>query len=220
MGSREERKAQREKTSRSLIEAALALSAEDGYSSLTLRSVARKAGIAPTSFYRHFRDLDELGTAMIKEADETFSTCMNHSLMALERPFVDSGSPGDLSHVVRISVERWVQCLIEEIAVHDALMRLYFQERTGSSAQLRNAIADSLERQITLLANTLTKQGDLGFKFSDLNLTAEIMMTLVCAGAMSCLVGAQEVTLTIGRVTDSICLVLFGALLCERSGDE
>ena len=31
-------------------------------SSLSLREVAREAGIAPNSFYRQFRDIDELGT--------------------------------------------------------------------------------------------------------------------------------------------------------------
>ena len=34
-------------------------------STLSLREVAREAGIAPNSFYRHFRDLDELIVALI-----------------------------------------------------------------------------------------------------------------------------------------------------------
>ena len=53
---------QKEKTRRSLVEAAFSqLSAERSFASLSLREVAREAGIAPTSFYRHFRDVDELG---------------------------------------------------------------------------------------------------------------------------------------------------------------
>lgn len=52
---------QKEKTRRSLVEAAFSqLSAERSFASLSLREVAREAGIAPTSFYRHFRDVDEL----------------------------------------------------------------------------------------------------------------------------------------------------------------
>lgn len=37
-------------------------------SSLSLREVAREAGIAPNSFYRQFRDMDELAVALIDRA--------------------------------------------------------------------------------------------------------------------------------------------------------
>ncbi|HAD44143.1 MAG TPA: DNA-binding transcriptional regulator FabR, partial [Plesiomonas shigelloides] len=58
MGVRAE---QKERTRRALIDAAFSqLSVERSFSSLSLREVAREAGIAPTSFYRHFRDMDEL----------------------------------------------------------------------------------------------------------------------------------------------------------------
>ncbi len=43
-------------------------SAERSFASLSLREVAREAGIAPTSFYRHFRDVDELGLTMVDES--------------------------------------------------------------------------------------------------------------------------------------------------------
>ena len=60
---------QKEKTLRSLVEAAFSqLSAERSFASLSLREVAREAGIAPTSFYRHFRDVDELGLTMVDES--------------------------------------------------------------------------------------------------------------------------------------------------------
>ncbi len=60
---------QKEKTRRSLVEAAFSqLSAERSFASLSLREVAREAGIAPTSFYRHFRDADELGLTMVDES--------------------------------------------------------------------------------------------------------------------------------------------------------
>ncbi|MCV5655418.1 HTH-type transcriptional repressor FabR, partial [Escherichia coli] len=59
---------QKEKTRRSLIDAAFSqLSADRSFSSLSLREVAREAGIAPTSFYRHFKDMDELGLTMVDE---------------------------------------------------------------------------------------------------------------------------------------------------------
>jgi AcrR family transcriptional regulator len=53
---------------RRLIEAALRLSARKrSFSSLGLRELAREAGLNPNTFYRHFRDLDDLGLAIIAE---------------------------------------------------------------------------------------------------------------------------------------------------------
>ena len=61
-------RAKQKKNPRSLIEAAFSqLSAERSFTSLSLREVAREAGIAPTSFYRHFKDVDELGLTMVDE---------------------------------------------------------------------------------------------------------------------------------------------------------
>ncbi len=52
-----------------LLHAALGLLGPNrSVSTLTLREVARAAGIAPNSFYRHFRDVDELAVALIEEA--------------------------------------------------------------------------------------------------------------------------------------------------------
>ena len=35
---------------------------------MSLREVAREAGIAPNSFYRHFKDIDELAISLIDRA--------------------------------------------------------------------------------------------------------------------------------------------------------
>ncbi len=52
-----------------LLHAALGLLGPNrSVSTLTLREVARAAGIAPNSFYRHFRDVDELAVGLIEEA--------------------------------------------------------------------------------------------------------------------------------------------------------
>ena len=58
---------QKQLTRRAIIDAALELSAERGFSSVSLRSVARKAGIAPNAFYRHFSDMEELGLSLVDE---------------------------------------------------------------------------------------------------------------------------------------------------------
>ncbi len=48
-------------------------------STLSLREVARAAGIAPNSFYRHFRDIDELAVALIDRAGGTLRTVIREA---------------------------------------------------------------------------------------------------------------------------------------------
>lgn len=51
------RQAQKQKTRQALLDAALGLLEEQSLSSLGLREVTRVVGVAPTAFYRHFRDM-------------------------------------------------------------------------------------------------------------------------------------------------------------------
>ena len=59
---------QKEKTRQAIIAAAVSqLSAEGSFAGLSLREVSREAHIAPTSFYRHFKDMDELGNLLLED---------------------------------------------------------------------------------------------------------------------------------------------------------
>ena len=71
---------QKEKTRRSLLDAALRLlSPQRSFCSLTLREVAREAGIAPTSFYRHFHEMEDLGLALVDEAGLALRQLLRHA---------------------------------------------------------------------------------------------------------------------------------------------
>ncbi len=60
------RQEQKLKTRQSIIDAAFQLLNENRtLSAISFREVAREAGIAPTSFYRHFKDMDELGLTLV-----------------------------------------------------------------------------------------------------------------------------------------------------------
>lgn len=64
---------QKLQTRHALMDAARSLmDSGRGFGSLSLREVARSAGIVPTGFYRHFDDLDALGLALVAEVGETF----------------------------------------------------------------------------------------------------------------------------------------------------
>ncbi|MGW2928781.1 TetR family transcriptional regulator, partial [Streptomyces fungicidicus] len=62
------RQAQKQKTRRALLDAALELLEGQSLSSLGLREVTRAVGVAPTAFYRHFRSVEDLGVALVEEA--------------------------------------------------------------------------------------------------------------------------------------------------------
>ncbi len=89
------------------------LSAERSFASLSLREVAREAGIAPTS-YRHFRDVDELGLTMVDE-----SGLMLRQLMRQARQRIAKGG------VIRTSVSTFM----EFIGNNPNAFRLLLRER-------------------------------------------------------------------------------------------
>jgi TetR/AcrR family transcriptional regulator, fatty acid biosynthesis regulator len=62
-----EKKEEKERVRLALLRGTLRLAAVHGFPSLGLREAAREAGIAPTSFYRHFEDMNELGMALIHD---------------------------------------------------------------------------------------------------------------------------------------------------------
>jgi AcrR family transcriptional regulator len=63
-----------------LISAALALTGpERSIGSLSLREISREAGIAPNSFYRHFKDVDELAIALIEQAGHSLRTLIGEA---------------------------------------------------------------------------------------------------------------------------------------------
>jgi AcrR family transcriptional regulator len=118
---------QKEKTRRQLIEAALGqLSSERSFSSLSLREVAKEAGLAPTSFYRHFTDMDELGLTLVDEAGLTLRQLMRQARQRIEK----GGS------VIQISV----QTFMEFIESNGNIFRLLLRERSGTSAAFRAAV--------------------------------------------------------------------------------
>ena len=133
------RAVQKEKTRRALVDAAFnQLSAEKSFSNLSLREVAREAGIAPTSFYRHFRDMDELGLEMVDEAG-----LMLRQLMRQARKRIANGGS-----VIVISVETF----FEFITNSPNVFRLLLRESSGTSQSFRTAAAREIKHFIDELA--------------------------------------------------------------------
>lgn len=121
-----------------LIAAALALlGPHRSVSTLSLREVARAAQIAPNSFYRHFRDTDELAVALIDQAGSSL-----RSIIGQARHRVMPGRS-----VVRSSVETFV----EKMRADDKLLHLLLREGTAGSDAFKAAV----ERQLRFFEEEL-----------------------------------------------------------------
>ena len=54
-------------TRQRLLDVTLELIADRSLASISLREVAREAGIVPTAFYRHYESMDALGVELVDE---------------------------------------------------------------------------------------------------------------------------------------------------------
>ncbi len=127
-----EKKEEKEKLRLALLHAALHLAAEFGFASLSLREVSREARIAPTSFYRHFEDMEELGQAIINEAVSP----MLRGVMDQARTAADKK---------RAPAAAMVEALFVCVSDDPNLVRFLVAERVGGSASFRAALSDKLE---------------------------------------------------------------------------
>ncbi|MDO4626147.1 MAG: HTH-type transcriptional repressor FabR [Pasteurellaceae bacterium] len=155
---------QKEKTRRALIDAAFnQLNEDKSFSSLSLREVAREAGIAPTSFYRHFKDMDELGLTMVDEAGLILRQLMRQARKRIEK----GGS------VIAISVETF----FEFINNSPNVFRLLLRERSGISQEFRTAAAREIKHFVDELAEYIVQRNQRTRSLAYVE--AEGMVTLV-----------------------------------------
>jgi len=114
------RKQQKQQTRQRLMDATAAeLASGRSFDTLSLREIAKLAGIAPTSFYRHFHDMDGLGLALIEEHGAGLLTLMHRVR--------EQSSEGH--SLIRASVET----LFDYIFSNQGVSRMIMQERMAQS---------------------------------------------------------------------------------------
>ena len=155
---------QKEKTRRAIVDSAFRLlSQERNYANLSLREVAREAGIAPNSFYRHFEDMEELGLTLVDEGGVALRQLMRKARQRIS----ERGS------VIRLSVE----IFMEFIQNSPHVFYLLWRERSGASMAFRKAVARELQYFIVELADYI--QLTQGYPVTDARVEAEAMVILV-----------------------------------------
>lgn len=182
------------------MDAALSqLCPDRGFASLSLREVAREAGIAPTSFYRHFTELEELGLALVDEAGVALRQLMRQARKRIAR----NGS------AVSTSVDTFMEYLVS----NPNHFRLLLRERTGVSKQFRTAIKAEINHFVAELAEDLRRfSEEKGHQLRAPELVAEAMVTIVFnegAEALDC--GPKERLVLAERIKIQLRMLLLGA---------
>jgi len=127
-------------SSEELITAALKLvGPHRSISTLSLREVAREAGIAPNSFYRHFRDIDELAVALIELAGASLRRILSE---ARQRASSERS-------VVQTSIE----VFMEQLRSGDGFLPMLLREGKVGSAAFKQAV----ERQLCFFEEELQR---------------------------------------------------------------
>lgn len=192
------RQEQKLRTRRSIIEAAFSLLDEQrSLSSISLREVARAAGIAPTSFYRHFKDIDELGLTLVDEAGLAL-----RQLMRQARVRIASGGG-----MINTSVDTFM----EFISANNNVFRLLLREHTGTSMAFRAAVLREIKHfNVELTDYTISTTG---LPYNIANLQAEAMVKLVFSAGAEALDASDEQKLNVAqRVKLQLRFVVNGAL--------
>lgn len=129
-------------TKEELFQAALNLiGPQKSIASLSLREVAREAGIAPNSFYRHFKDIDELAIELIDRAGIVLRQILHEARLKASRQ----------SSIIRSSVE----IFIAQLDADEGNLSLLLREGYTGSKSYKQAV----ERQLNYFQQEL--QDDL-----------------------------------------------------------
>ncbi len=200
----ESRDARKARTRRALLDAALERLAQESFTSLSLREVAKGAGIVPTAFYRHFPDMDALGIALVDE-----------SIGALHELLRDArASATDNAHLVRSSLG----ILVEHVHDHRAHFQFLARERAGGSATLRHAISREVRLFATELAVDLARVPAIGaWPSADIQLMADLLVIVIVATIEALLDAEDEaaVDAVVDAAAAQMMMVLLGIAAWE-----
>ena len=125
------RQAQKAQTREALLDAALTLSQEAGFAQVSLRQVAKAAGVVPTAFYRHFDSMEQIGLALVERSFATLRELMR-----------DAQRDPDLFTDL---ISSTIDVLVTSVKENHEHFAFVARERLGGSAAVRDAIHRELE---------------------------------------------------------------------------
>jgi TetR/AcrR family transcriptional regulator, fatty acid biosynthesis regulator len=159
--SRAERK---ERTRQRLLDVTFRLIGDRSLASISLREVAREAGIVPTAFYRHYASMDALGVELVDES------------MRPLRQMIREARRGRVVHGDIIADT--VTVLAKQVREHPDQFWFLIRERYGGVDAVRRAIATELRLFTSDLTVDLARL-TAGYDWSteDLEMAANLMVS-------------------------------------------
>lgn len=196
MTATESRAERKERTRAALLDGALDLLADRSLSALSLREVARSAGIVPTAFYRHFASMDELGVALVEDG------------MRMLRRMLREARRDPVPRDARTSLD----ILVRQVRANEGQFRFLSRERYGGVTEVRQAIASELRLFSSELSTDLGRNPALaGWPRSDLDMAADLIVSVMMTTVIDLLevTGAGEEDV-IGRAERQLRLIIIG----------
>lgn len=189
-----------------LISAALALTGpERSIGSLSLREISREAGIAPNSFYRHFKDVDELAIALIEQA--------GHALRRLIGEARDRISPQQ--SVARTSMI----VFMEQLHSDQGYLHLLLREGKVGSVAFKQAVDQQLlSFEQELCADLIRLEAAQGHQVYAPELAAKAITRLVFSmGAVAMDQPREQHPVTMEQTISMIHMIIAGARMMKSS---
>jgi AcrR family transcriptional regulator len=134
----------RQQTRQALLDAALEQLDEGiSFDSLSLRRVARAAGVVPAAFYRHFESMDELALALVDE-----------SVRRLREMLREAREGGPAPERI---IERSVEILFTHVREHRRHFAFIASARSSGNTVLRHTIRNEIRLFASELATDLAR---------------------------------------------------------------
>lgn len=196
--SRAEKK---EQTRQALLDATIDLVDDRSFGSLSLREVARGAGIVPTAFYRHFASMEDLGVTLVEDSMRV----LRRALREGRRDLASRGMP---------TARESLNILLRHVRADEAKFRFLIREQHGGVAEVRRAISTELRLFSRELAIDLARIPALArWEAEDLEIAADMFVTIMMTAVAELLdgdgrIGTEETI--VRRAEKQLVMVILG----------
>lgn len=195
----ESRAARKERTRTALLDGTLDLLADRSFASVSLREVARTAGIVPTAFYRHFASIEDLGVALVEE-----------SMRMLRQMLRDARRTPSVK-----GADESLDILLRQVRSHEGQFRFLSRERYGGVTEVRRAISTEMRLFVSELTIDLSHMPGMGrWASEDLEVAADLIVTTMFSTVVELLEtgrsGGRSEREVLGRAKIQLRLIALG----------
>lgn len=196
-------------TAQDLMAAAVRLLGDHrSVSTLSLREISREAGIAPNSFYRHFRDVEELTVALIDQAGRSLRGVVREARQRLS--------------MERSAIRTSVEAFMEQLDAEDRYLQVLLREMSTGSPAFREAVERELDNFEDELCEELKRLEEVeGLVNYQPRLAAKAVTRLVVAmGAVAANQDAAQRAVTTEQTVVMIRMIMAGSQSLARNAKD